>query len=99
MERSIRRTNELPGSTVLFEARLSSSSPLVGKTLRDIRFPQDTLVASIVRQGETIFPRADSQLQTGDAIVVMSDPESERILQSFLGDLKPAIGEIKPTGR
>jgi CIC family chloride channel protein len=86
LERSIRRTSELPGTSALFEAKLNPSSPLVGKTLRDAHFPADTLVVTITRRGETIFPHADTVLESGDVVVVMADPVSEINLQAFLGD-------------
>jgi hypothetical protein len=66
LERSIRRTNALPGGTALFEAQLSASSPLVGKTLRSAHFPPNTLVVSILRRGETVFPHAETRLDLGD---------------------------------
>jgi len=88
LERSIHRTNALPANTALFEAQLNPSSPLVGKTLRDARFPQDSLVVSIMRQGETIFPQADTRLERGDTVVVMADPASENQLHAFLGNTK-----------
>ena len=87
LERSVRRTNSLPGNTALLEARLSDTSPLVGKTLRDAKFPADTLLVSIARQGETIFPSASTQLEAGDLVVIMADPASEDILREFLGDI------------
>jgi CIC family chloride channel protein len=86
LERSVRRTNALPGNTALLEARLSASSPLAGKTLRDARFPADTLLVSIARKGETIFPSADTRLEAGDLVVIMADPASEDTLRAFLGD-------------
>lgn len=87
LERSIRRTTELPGDTAVFEAKLHPASPVAGKLLREAHFPADTLVASIIRQGNTIFPHADTRLEAGDIIVVMADPASEEALHSFLGDM------------
>ncbi|MBN2321214.1 MAG: chloride channel protein, partial [Acidobacteria bacterium] len=86
LERSIRRTTELPGNIAVFEAKLNPSSPVVGKLLREAHFPADTLVVSIVRQGNTIFPHADTRLEPGDIIVVMADPTSETALHTFLGN-------------
>jgi CIC family chloride channel protein len=85
LERSIRRTTELPGNIAVFEAKLNPSSPVAGKLLREAGFPPDTLVVSIMRQGNTIFPHADTRLESGDVIVVMADPASENALHSFLG--------------
>jgi CIC family chloride channel protein len=94
LERSIRRTNSLPGSTTLFEAQLKDPSPLAGKTLRDAGFPPNTLVVSIMRQAGTVFPHGDTRLEPGDIVVVMADPASELALREFLGDIKKAA---KPT--
>lgn len=88
LERSIRRTNSLPGSTTLFEAQLKASSAIAGKTLREAGFPPNTLVVSIMRQAETVFPNGDTRLAPGDTVVVMSDPASEKFLREFLGDVK-----------
>jgi CIC family chloride channel protein len=95
LERSIRRTSELPGSSALFQAKLNPTSPLVGKTLRDAHFPTDTLVVSITRRSETIFPHADTVLESGDVVVVMADPVSENNLKAFLGDTEISDSEMQ----
>lgn len=86
LERSIRRTNSLPGNTTLFEAQVKSSSPLAGKMLRNAGFPANTLVVSIMRQAETVFPHGNTRIEPGDMVVVMADPGSESALRTFLGD-------------
>ena len=91
LERSIRRTSELPGNTALFEVKISTSSLLAGKILRDAHFPPDTLVVSITRKGSTIFPHADTRLESGDVVAVMADPAHETDLHKFLGDSKATV--------
>jgi chloride channel protein, CIC family len=88
LERSVRRTNALAGNTTLFEAQIKSSSPLAGKTLREAGLPPNTLVVSIMRQAETVFPKGDTRLDPGDIVVIMADPASETALREYLGDLK-----------
>jgi CIC family chloride channel protein len=99
LERSIRRTNSLPGSTTLFQAQLNPGSPLAGKTLREAGFPPSTLVVSIMRQSETVFPHGDTQLQPGDIVVIMADPDRERALREFLGDVDRAAFVQTANGR
>jgi len=94
LERSIHRTTELPGDTSVFEAKLNPSSSVVGKLLREAHFPADTLVVSIMRQSNTIFPHADTRLEAEDIIVVMADPTSENELHTFLGNMD-AFNPIK----
>ena len=86
LARSIRRTNSLPGNTTLFEAQLKPSSPLTGKTLRNAGFPSNTLVVSIMRQAQAVFPHRDTRLEPGDVVVIMADPAVERELREFLGE-------------
>jgi CIC family chloride channel protein len=84
LERSVRRAQALSPESKLLEARLDASSPLVGRTVRDAGFPRDTLVVSIARDGETLFPRATTQFAAGDVVLVMTDRRSERTLRQFL---------------
>jgi len=91
LERSIHRTNELPGNSALFEVKIGPSSLLAGKTLRDAHFPIDTLVVSVTRKGSTIFPHADTKLELGDVVVVMADPAGESELHDFLGNSKVPV--------
>jgi len=84
LERSVRRTQGLSAGSTLFQARLERSSPLAGRTLVQAGFPPDTLVVSITRDGETIFPRASSRLEPGDVVLIMADRRSEPALRQFL---------------
>lgn len=84
LARGVRRARSLPEETALFEVRLGPSSPLVGRTLRDGCLPRGTLVVSIIRSGETIFPSATTELVAGDVVMVVAGPESEAGLRTFL---------------
>ncbi|MEO8287049.1 MAG: chloride channel protein [Chloroflexota bacterium] len=82
--RSVSRARTLTDNTVMLEAKVGTGPVLTNMTLRQIKWPPNTLVVSINRGGETIFPRADSRLQAGDRVMVMADPSSERALRTFL---------------
>lgn len=84
LERSVRRATSLSAGSTLFEARLDTASPLAQRALRDVTLPANTLVVSIARDGETIFPRADTRLLAGDVVLVMADRASEPALRAFL---------------
>jgi NhaP-type Na+/H+ and K+/H+ antiporter len=84
LERSVHRVTALPAETVLLEARLSATSPLVGRTLKEARLPHDVLVVAIVRAGETIFPHGDTRLEAGDVVMMVTDPSTEDALSAFL---------------
>jgi len=82
--RSVRRAATLPHDTSLFEARLSASSPLVGRTLAEAGLPRDTLVVSITRDGQTIFPRAGTRIEADDALMITTHRTNETRVRTFL---------------
>jgi Trk K+ transport system NAD-binding subunit len=52
--------------------------------LRDANLPPDTLVTSILREGEAIFPRASTRLEQGDRLSILTTPPNEPAVQSLL---------------
>jgi len=92
LERSVRRAQALSAESTLFQARLDASSPLAGRSLQQAGFPRDTLVVSIARDGETLFPRANTQLQAGDVVLIMADRHSEPALRQFLESRHASTG-------
>jgi trk system potassium uptake protein TrkA len=55
---------------------VSSSSPLVGKPLMEVQFPEGTIVAAILRGDAVIVPRGHDQLKTGDTAIVFTLQEA-----------------------
>jgi CIC family chloride channel protein len=70
----LRKSTALPSNTVMIDLMLTDTSPLVGHSLAGRVLPEGTLVAAIVRQGETIVPRGDTVLLAGDHISVLTSP-------------------------
>jgi CIC family chloride channel protein len=83
LPRSARRTRALPEDTSMFDVQLRVDSPVIGRTLRDARLPVRLLVAAIRRDGETVFPSADTRLEAGDVLTVLADPAQEAGLKKF----------------
>ncbi len=84
LERSVRRASALPAGTALLEWRVGATSPLAGRTLAEADLPYNTLVVSITRDGEIIFPRGATRLEAGDVALLMADPADEPALRAFL---------------
>jgi trk system potassium uptake protein TrkA len=55
---------------------VSASSPLVGKSLMGVEFPEGTIVAAILRGDAVIVPRGHDQLKTGDTAIVFALQEA-----------------------
>jgi trk system potassium uptake protein TrkA len=54
------------------EAIAQENSDLVGKSLMDLKLPKGTLILSIQRDGEIIYPTGDSKIQPQDRILILS---------------------------
>jgi trk system potassium uptake protein TrkA len=51
-------------------------SPVAGRPLAEIRFPEGSLVAAIVRGDQVIIPRGSDRLRAGDTAIVFALPEA-----------------------
>ncbi len=72
---------------------LSQSGIIHTGQLITFRVRKGTLVVSITRKGETIFPRADKKLDVGDVVLILADPFTEVALRSFLeGSIQQRTG-------
>jgi CIC family chloride channel protein len=83
LPRSARRTRTLPENTSLFDVQLRGDSPIIGRTLRDAKLPGSVLVVAIRREGETIFPTANTCLNAGDVLTLIAEPARESGLKQF----------------
>lgn len=69
----------------IVDIKIAPNSPAVGKQLRDLAMPTNSVVSLHLSQkhGPSI-PRGDSVLEAGDAIVVVTTPENEGALKEVL---------------
>jgi K+/H+ antiporter YhaU regulatory subunit KhtT len=70
------------------EVKVSSASPLVGKSLAEAEFRARTgaTVLSIYRNGEEILsPQADTVIQSGDVLIVLAPPELKDQVYGLIG--------------
>jgi trk system potassium uptake protein TrkA len=72
------------GKARLVEVTLTESSPVVGRQIVDAGFPRGSSVVAIVRSGDVVVPRGDTQLYRGDEVLVLVTDESEREVTSLL---------------
>lgn len=63
LPKNARRTRALPEDASLFDVKLGATSPVVGRTLRGAGLPRNVLVLAIRREGQTVFPSADTRLE------------------------------------
>ncbi len=73
------------GKINVTEIAISESASIAGKTLDDLQLPTGTLIASILRQGDVLVPGGDTVLQSGDRVILISQPEYYGQLLRLLG--------------
>lgn len=72
------------GEAALVEMRLPEGSPALGKAIRDLQLPADTVIVSIIRDGKLVIPRGDTSLQAGDEVLAVSTVKAEPGLKDSL---------------
>ena len=69
----------------LLELTLAPNSPVVGKQVVELGFPEATLIVLLNRGGEFIIPGGSTTLQAGDTILVFSEQEYLDQVRSIVG--------------
>ena len=69
----------------VIEAQVLSTSSIAGKRIKEVSFPEGSLVGGILKNGQMVKPTGETRIDEGDvvAIFAMSQdvPEVERLLQ------------------
>jgi len=69
----------------LVDVRIPPTSTVVGKKIRDISLPQNSLIILLIRRDERIqFPTSTTAREAGDRVVVVGDRSSEGALHQAL---------------
>ena len=69
----------------VIEAQILSTSPLAGKQIREIDFPEGVLVGAVMKGEDVLKPTGTTRIEEGDVILVFTMaadvPEVERLFQ------------------
>ncbi len=77
------------GKVNITEIVLKETSPVVGRSLRDIAFPENSLIAFILREEQPIVPRGTTVLRGQDRLIVVTLPKNHgEVLKILTGDIE-----------
>jgi chloride channel protein, CIC family len=79
-----RRMRGLVEGTVMLEAEIEPGTRLAGRPLRGAHLPPESLVVSIRRQNELLFPRGGTVIEAGDLVTFLVSPNGEERLRAYL---------------
>lgn len=69
----------------MIEAQVMSTSPIAGRLIRDVEFPEGVLVGAVMKGERVLKPMGDLRIEAGDVVALFAMtkdvPEVERLLQ------------------
>ena len=76
----------------VYEARVpESASKLIGKPLREVKFPARCIIAAIQRDEDVRVPTAEDTIEPGDTVIVIGPADSHKELNRAFGGRSGAI--------
>lgn len=81
-----RRMRGLVEGTVMVEVVIEAGMRLAGRPLREAQLPLESLVVSIRRQNELLFPRGSTIIEPGDVVTFLVSPSGEERLRRYLAE-------------
>lgn len=72
------------GRAEMFEVIIPAESRIAGKKLKEIKFPEESLIVAIYREGELIIPTADTIIELGDKVTVFASLKSQKAVKELL---------------
>jgi trk system potassium uptake protein TrkA len=77
------------GKLSIVRIDLTHESPVVGKMVKDVALPADSVLVSIVRGENVIIPKGDTIFKERDDIIALATIENEqKVLEALLGEVK-----------
>jgi trk system potassium uptake protein TrkA len=71
------------GQIEVIEMPVAADAPIIGKQLKDVRFPKDSLVTTVLRGDTVIIPRGEDEIHAGDSVIVISSVDSVEGVQKI----------------
>jgi len=73
------------GKGEVLEFKIQEGSEIIGKTLKDINFPKESIVGICIREGKIEIPRGDFIPQLNDHLIVFTLPNAVKKVEQMFG--------------
>jgi trk system potassium uptake protein len=73
------------GQYSLVEEKVHPDSPAVGKAVRDLHLPAESVLCAVIRRGQLVIPRGDLVLQPVDEVLAVVHASQVGMLAKLLG--------------
>ena len=72
------------GKAEAIELRVAAGTRITDRTLREVRFPKNTLIAALIRHDQVIVPSGNDTFRVGDAVIAFAQSDSvDELLKLF----------------
>jgi trk system potassium uptake protein TrkA len=61
------------GRYSLVEEKIPPKAKVLGQAIKDVRFPEQCVIAAIIRHGEIVVPRGATVFEAGDEVLAVTD--------------------------
>ncbi len=72
------------GKLAIVRVDLPKESPVINKQVKDIQWPENSVLLSIVRQDDVIVPKGNTVLKDGDDVIALTTVGNESQLSNLL---------------
>jgi trk system potassium uptake protein TrkA len=72
------------GEYSIIEEKIPAGAPAVGVAIKDLKLPEECIIAAIIRNGKVVLPRGVSVLEVGDEVLAVVDAEGTETLAALL---------------
>ncbi len=86
---------ELLTEAEVVELEVAPGSAVEGRAMREVEWPKNALVASILRRGHVVFPHGNTRLLAGDRLTVLVAPDVAEEVRRLVEATEPE-GEVAP---
>jgi len=71
------------GQFSLVEETIPDGAAVIGRALKDIAMPANSVITAILRHGEMVIPRGETELEAGDEVLALVDHDAAEALAAL----------------
>jgi len=76
------------GRYSLVEEKIPTGAKAVGMMIKDIQFPENSVIAAIIRSGNIVVPRGTSTFEIGDEVLAVADEGGAKQLSALFSKVE-----------
>jgi trk system potassium uptake protein TrkA len=71
------------GNYTLVEEKIPEGARAVGVAIKDLKMPEEAVIAAIISQGQIVIPRGITQFEVGDEVLAVVSPQAAEDLAAL----------------